>query len=188
MIQITRENNAQGPRIYEDSETRTDRLQHSPEQLADDFTSQPTNFVNLLFANYACHFRNIDDTLDAVDALSATDVLLSECWHDDVFAQLGLNVAIRGIMTANRNPATGWHPIRGQHKKRNTDVVVEELRRRFGIGLTVSAKTMAVDYRTFARAIGVSSDGSSEDVERGDASTTDTKEEEARMLAQSIEW
>lgn len=61
-----------------DLETNTAKLLHSPEQLADDFMSQPAIFMNLLHANYMCHFKDIDDIVQSTDMLSSTDVVLNE--------------------------------------------------------------------------------------------------------------
>lgn len=144
-----------------DADDRPNRLVHSPEQLADDFGIQPQNFLNLLYANYACHFQDIETTLRAADALSSADVLLSE-WRDNACGRLALTVAVRAVMAENRHPASGWHPIRGGSaaRKRQAASVAsgigsaeDELRRMFGIGRAVSAKVMAADYRTFARVI-----------------------------------
>lgn len=167
-----------------DSDDRPDRLLHSPEQLADDFTSQPSNLLNLLYANYACHFRQIEDVMRAADTLSSADVLLSE-WRDDACARSALTVAVRGLMTANRNPASGWHPIRGQRKLK-LSTVEEDLRQQFGIGRVVSAKVMAADYRTFAQVIAdhrrAASKGAITPLE------DEANDDGVKLLEQSIVW
>lgn len=53
-------------------------LQHSPEQLAADFLSQPSKFLSLLHTNYACHFQDIDNVLLASDLLSRSDIYMNE--------------------------------------------------------------------------------------------------------------
>lgn len=53
-------------------------LQHSPEQLAADFLSQPSKFLSLLHTNYICHFRDIDNVLLAADMMSRSDIYMNE--------------------------------------------------------------------------------------------------------------
>lgn len=53
-------------------------LQHSPEQLATDFLSQPSKFLSLLHTNYACHFQDIDNVLLAADLMSRSDIYTNE--------------------------------------------------------------------------------------------------------------
>lgn len=70
-----------------DQETNSDQLLHSPEQLADDFMSQPAVFMNLLHANYLCHFKDIDDIVQSTDMLSIADVVLNE-WRVNIYIDL----------------------------------------------------------------------------------------------------
>lgn len=53
-------------------------LQHSPEQLATDFLSQPSKFVSLLHTNYMCHFQDIENVLIAADLMSRSDIYMNE--------------------------------------------------------------------------------------------------------------
>lgn len=59
-------------------ESKHQKLTHSPEQLTDDFLTQPTTVMNLLHTNYMCRFRDIDDLVHVADSLSHADVLMNE--------------------------------------------------------------------------------------------------------------
>lgn len=190
------------------------RLLHSPEHLADDFTTQPQNFLNLLQANYAGHFGDVEHVRHAADALSISDRLLAAQWRDpsEQCARLALLVAVRGCMAENRQPASGWRPIRGARSttKRGKDdepsssAAEAELRRAFGIGRAVTGKVMAADYRTYAQVIAADgttrqrrgasqqeADAGAVVGERADADgrpDEDAEAAEMRRLEQSIVW
>lgn len=54
------------------------RLLHSPEQLSDDFLSQPHSFIGLLHTNYPGHYQDIDDVVSVSEIFSGADVLMNE--------------------------------------------------------------------------------------------------------------
>lgn len=53
-------------------------LQHSPEVIADTFTTQPSINLSLMHSNYVAHFQCIDDVVNATDILSHSDIVLNE--------------------------------------------------------------------------------------------------------------
>lgn len=53
-------------------------LQHSPEVIASNFSTQPSTNLSLMHSNYMGHFQSIDDVVNAADILSRTDVVLKE--------------------------------------------------------------------------------------------------------------
>lgn len=94
------------------NEDRDKRFQHSPEDIAEAFSTEPRNFVNFIHANYLPHFLDIDSVLVALDDVGLADMLLQE-YRDDSLALVSLTIAIRGCMVANAAPVTGWMPVRG---------------------------------------------------------------------------
>jgi hypothetical protein len=59
----------------------TDRpkiFKHSPEELAEQFLSQPTKFVSFLFANYPGYFTADEHCAAASDTLSVVDMMLAD--------------------------------------------------------------------------------------------------------------
>lgn len=36
--------------------------------------------------------------------------------QDESMSEVGLTVAVRGVMVSNENPASGWIPVKGQKK------------------------------------------------------------------------
>lgn len=53
-------------------------LVHSPEEIASNFSTQPSNIITLIHTNYMGHFQNIDDVIRASDNLSRADIILNE--------------------------------------------------------------------------------------------------------------
>lgn len=53
-------------------------LHHSPEAIADTFTTSPSINLSLMHSNYVEHFQCIDDIVNASDILSRTDIVLNE--------------------------------------------------------------------------------------------------------------
>lgn len=85
---------------------------HSPDEISSLLATQPTTSLNLIHHNYIGHFQLLEDIIAAIDCLSLADMILNE-WRSDLSAELGLNLAIRGVMTSNTNPVTGrWMPIK----------------------------------------------------------------------------
>lgn len=53
-------------------------LTHSPEEIIEQFLSQPNSFVNFLEENYLAHFSCADHADKAASALSEADFMLAE--------------------------------------------------------------------------------------------------------------
>lgn len=85
---------------------------HSPDEISSLLTTQPTTTLNLIHHNYIGHFQCLEESVEAIDCLSHSDVILNE-WRSDVSADIGVNLTVRGVMVANEHPVTGrWMPIR----------------------------------------------------------------------------
>lgn len=114
---------------------------HSPELIASQFSTQPMNMLTLIHTNYLCHFHDIEDIVRASDSLSLSDDVLNEwrvgrdetflyyssdLWwkfiqlQEDLSSEIGINLAVRGIMVWNQKPVTGrWMPIRSAKVQKN---------------------------------------------------------------------
>lgn len=134
--------------IFPDTENQT--LTHSPESLADSFSSEPQNFVSFIYENYISHFREIEDVLEAVDSISRSDIFLTG-FRDDFITQTGLNVAIRGVMVWNDKPVGGWRPVRGP--KRPKVVNLKDELQGLGISTSISTNLLASEFRSYAKLI-----------------------------------
>lgn len=85
---------------------------HCPNDISSLLATQPTTSLNLIHHNYIGHFQNLEEIVNGIDCLSDSDVILNE-WRSDLSAELGMNLAVRGMMTSNENPITGrWMPIK----------------------------------------------------------------------------
>lgn len=68
--------------------------------------------LSLIHHNYIGHFQSLEDIVDATDYLSHADVIFKE-WRSGLSTDIGMNLAVRGIMTCNDHPVTGrWMPIK----------------------------------------------------------------------------
>uniref|UniRef100_A0A1I8P3C9 AAA+ ATPase domain-containing protein n=1 Tax=Stomoxys calcitrans TaxID=35570 RepID=A0A1I8P3C9_STOCA len=99
-------------RVFNPKYTESNKLLHSPEDIAQAFITEPKKFTDFVHTNYLHHFRDIDAVVDAANGLSLCDVILTE-YRDDALALTGLNLGIRNVMVANKNPITGWMPVKG---------------------------------------------------------------------------
>lgn len=90
---------------------------HSPDEIASLLSSQPMTSLNLIHHNYIGHFQHMEEIISAIDSLSHSDVMLKE-WRSDLSAEIGVGLAVRGVMTANEHPVTGrWMPVRSCKNK-----------------------------------------------------------------------
>lgn len=92
-------------------------MTHQPEDITENFSSEPKNFVDFLYANYLPHFSSIENVLQAVECLGSSDFMMTE-YRESQMGVLGLNVAIRGLMISNEKPVSGWMPVKGPKRIR----------------------------------------------------------------------
>ncbi|EDW85055.1 uncharacterized protein Dwil_GK14447 [Drosophila willistoni] len=135
------------------NEDREKRLQHSPEEIAEAFSTEPKNFINFIHANYLPHFREIEDVVLASNDIALADLLLQE-YRDDSLAVGALNVAVRGCMVANSSPISGWMPVRGPKRLNNQPQVTPLEQKLLGIGFAGIPKAKyASEYSSFVKSI-----------------------------------
>ncbi|XP_037805815.1 cell cycle checkpoint protein RAD17 [Lucilia sericata] len=140
-------------RVFNPKFTEDKHFVHSPEELAEAFTTEPKKFIDLVQANYVLHFRDIEYVLEAANGLSLCDIMLSD-YRDDSLALTGLNVGIRSVMVANTNPATGWMPIKGQKRiDPNTVKIPLQASKVLPEHHNISSSLYALDYKTFVNII-----------------------------------
>lgn len=125
----------------------TTRLTHSPETLTDLFSTQPSHFVHMLFANYLSHFSTVIDSVECVNALSNSDYFLTE-YRDHALSQFALTVGIRGAMVSNRTPVVGWIPVKGYKQDGNREAANQEDYDKF-IGRSSMGQRNLVSKNTF---------------------------------------
>lgn len=133
------------PKYVEGSE----KLLHSPEDIASAFSTEPKNFSSFVHANYLGHFADIENVVSAIDALSISDDILSE-YREDSLGLVGLNVALRGVMVSNKNPVSGWMPVKGPKRleiEKSSELGALNLKQ------TISSHLWASDYRSYVRVI-----------------------------------
>lgn len=75
------------------------KLTHSPEEIIEQFLSQPNSFVNFLEENYLPHFSCADHADKAASALSDADFMLAE-WRVSI-VYLSLFIGRAGVSTTN---------------------------------------------------------------------------------------
>ncbi|GAB0086793.1 Rad17 [Sergentomyia squamirostris] len=102
-------------RVFNPKYDKDHRLTHNPEALAEDFESQPQNFVAFIQANYLKHIGSVEDCAEIGENLSFTEFLSQE-WRDDEIPLIGLIVATRGAMVHNSEPVKGFIPCTGPKK------------------------------------------------------------------------
>lgn len=129
------------------------RLQHSPEVITESFCTEPRNFVNFIHANYLPHFKDIEDIVDAIHDMGLADCMLNE-YRDDHLSVMGLNLAIRGTMLANKEPISGWIPVRGPKKMHvKADASLEE-QNLLGVRYAAISKSLyATEYKSMVKLI-----------------------------------
>lgn len=85
---------------------------HCPNDISSLLATQPATSLNLIHHNYIGYFQSLEDIVNGIDCLSYSDIILNE-WRSDFSAEIGMNLAVRGIMTSNDHPVAGrWMPIR----------------------------------------------------------------------------
>ncbi|XP_055682627.1 cell cycle checkpoint protein RAD17 [Lutzomyia longipalpis] len=129
-------------------------LTHNPEELAEDFSTQPHNFIAFIHANYLQHGGNVEDCAEIAENLSFSEYLSRE-WRCDDIPVMALIVATRGTMVLNATPVSGWIPCRGP-RKINPISSHEQHEKIFNLGYEGfhSMATTAADLIQYATIIG----------------------------------
>ncbi|XP_061397150.1 cell cycle checkpoint protein RAD17 [Musca vetustissima] len=135
-------------RIFNPKFTESNVLLHSPADIAQAFVTEPKKFVDFIHANYLPHFSDIEHVVDAVNGLSLCDLILNE-YREDALALSGLDLAVRNVMLSNKNPVSGWMPVKGP-KRLNTDSTIPAKDNKFlPAHHNISKSQYAMEYKTF---------------------------------------
>ncbi|XP_075977969.1 rad17 checkpoint clamp loader component isoform X2 [Anticarsia gemmatalis] len=134
-----------------DSGNGKQKLTHSPEDIIEQFISQPTSFVNFLEENYLPHFSCIDHVDKATSALSDADFMLAE-WREKMCQEHGLYTAVAGLMLANKAPVSAWNPVRGPKNMKVQYPSVREIPLLEENNL-YKGKILVADYLTYCKII-----------------------------------
>ncbi|PZC79496.1 hypothetical protein B5X24_HaOG216276 [Helicoverpa armigera] len=128
------------------------KFSHSPEEIIEQFISQPISFVNFLEENYLPHFSNIDHVDKAASAISDADFMLAE-WREKMCQEYGLYTAVASLMLANKAPVSAWNPVRGPKNMKIQYPSVRELLLLEENNL-YKGKVLVSDYQTYCKIIG----------------------------------
>lgn len=132
-------------------EDKTEKFHHCPEDLTDAFVSQPNSMISLIHSNYVLRFTDIDDIAGAADALSLSDVIMSDCFREDQLTGHGLNLVVRAMMVHNRKTASGWQQIRKKKTYDRPSVSSHEQQlKKWGLEMSsISAGLFVTDYKNY---------------------------------------
>ncbi|KAH9644821.1 hypothetical protein HF086_007909 [Spodoptera exigua] len=138
------------PKVIE-IENGNKKFTHTPEDIVEQFISQPVSFVNFLEENYLPHFSNIDHVDKAASALSDSDLMLAE-WREKMCQEYGLYNAVASLMLANKAPVSAWNPVRGPKNMKIQYPTVRELRL-LEENYLYKGKILVSDYQTYCKII-----------------------------------
>ncbi|XP_013145094.1 PREDICTED: cell cycle checkpoint protein RAD17 isoform X2 [Papilio polytes] len=138
------------PKVFE--ENGISKLSHSPEEIVDQFLSNPGSFINFLEENYLPHFSCIHDIEKATSALSDADFLLSE-WREKFCQEYGLYIGVAGMMLANKAPVSAWNPVRGP-KNMNPQYPTMHQLQLLDKNFMYKGKILVTDYQSYCKIIG----------------------------------
>lgn len=115
------------PKLEINPTTNVKELTHKPENIAERFSSQPKNFVEMINSNYIKSFSDIHDINKVAEYFSISDCFEAE-YRDSQLNQLNLDMMIRATMILNQTPATGFRPISAKVNKKwkNTEISSKE--------------------------------------------------------------
>ncbi|CRK86950.1 CLUMA_CG000766, isoform A [Clunio marinus] len=142
------------PKFELNQKLNINQLTHKPEDISENFSSQPTNFIQLVHSNYFHNFTEIDDISEASEILSLSDCFDSE-YRDERLNDVNLNLIIRSIMVLNTRPASGFRSIsaRANKKWKKTE---EENKMKFKLNMSklnngniMARRDFFCDYNSF---------------------------------------
>jgi len=81
-------------------------LENNPEDVIDRGHKPARNLIMYLHENYLSFFEDIEDIEEAADALGQSDLFSNDFKNLEIMSQYASLVAARGIMHANRSPAS----------------------------------------------------------------------------------
>ncbi|XP_022814003.1 cell cycle checkpoint protein RAD17 isoform X4 [Spodoptera litura] len=138
------------PKVIE-TDNGSKKFTHTPEDIVEQFISQPVSFVNFLEENYLPHFSNIDHVDKAASALSDSDLMLAE-WREKMCQEYGLYNAVASLMLSNKAPVSAWNPVRGPKNMKIQYPTVRELQL-LEENYLYKGKILVSDYQTYCKII-----------------------------------
>ncbi|XP_043281777.1 cell cycle checkpoint protein RAD17 isoform X2 [Venturia canescens] len=84
---------------------------HDPDEISSSFLSQSIIFLHFLHENYMNTISDVEEIELCSDILSISD-MITHGWQDINLIKLNLSLCIRGVMVHNKNPVSGWNPVR----------------------------------------------------------------------------
>ncbi|XP_063238440.1 cell cycle checkpoint protein RAD17 [Bacillus rossius redtenbacheri] len=102
--------------VYANRDSTTGEFEHDPYKIAEQFACEAGRFVDLLQENYVHMFSRLSDVEAASERISDADILLASLPDQEVLQELGVGVAVTGIMCANKFPVRKWQPIKMSKK------------------------------------------------------------------------
>lgn len=135
-------------------------LTHRPESIAENFITQPQNFINLIHSNCIKNFRNITDLAELTNIFSINDLFTTE-YRDSNIHNLNLDMVIRASMVFNKEPLPGFRPIGGLVGKKFKEKEQQEIDRYqrnlkiLNNGNLLSRDNYFCDYNGFLKLIDV---------------------------------
>lgn len=105
------------PKLEMNETTKMMELTHKPENIADNFSSQHKNFIQMMHSNYVKNFSDIHELVNCTNVFSLSDCFETE-YRDERLNKLNLNMAIRSVMVFNEHPASGFRKISAYASKK----------------------------------------------------------------------
>lgn len=146
------------PKLEMNEKTNQMQLTHNPEQIAENFSSQPNNFILMIHSNYMKNFSDIENLSSCAEILSLADCISSE-YRDNTLPLLNLDLVIRSTMVHNQKPAAGFRPISAyaskkfQSLKDSHQLKLRESSREINNGHILTPKDFFCDYNYYLNVI-----------------------------------
>nr|CAD7453132.1 unnamed protein product [Timema tahoe] len=97
--------------VYAKRDPVSGNFEHDPYDITSQFSNEARNFSSLLHENYINMFSNATDVMEATEEMSTADIVLSHPTPQELLSELGLSIAVAGIMIANKKPVKKWQPL-----------------------------------------------------------------------------
>lgn len=142
------------PKLELNEKTKILQLTHKPEEIAENFSSQPNNFIEMIHSNYIKNFSNIENVSCSADNLSIADCIAKE-YRDSQLPLLNLDLVIRSTMVNNHQPALGFRTVscyaskKFQNVKDNYQQKLRDSMSEINNGHILAPKDFFCDYNSF---------------------------------------
>lgn len=106
------------PKFEMNPQTNQVELTHKPETIAEIFSTQPRNFIELLHSNYMKNFSVLEDVSEVADTFSLSDTFQAQYRESEGLHFLNLNMIIRGTMVLNTKKKPDFRPVTSYANKK----------------------------------------------------------------------